>query len=155
MTANGGCGRFISGSVRKRAHLDLEFALVDALHEMHVEVTQTAVGVGFLDPVTHDVAARDDDPISARDPQKRLGHALDEGEVLLVMARAVAIDAGLVRGGISLVTLDSDDDILPVLCGCLSHLAAYQREGGELGIELCVDLKLHIGSYLRSESCIR
>ena len=108
--------------------------LVHPLHKAHVEIPQSAVGVCLFDLPADNLAAGDDDLIAARDPQHALGDALDKAEVLLVMAGAVGIHAGLIGGGVALIALDGDDDVLTRLDSGLTHLTANQRHRGEPGV---------------------
>ena len=101
---------------------------------MHVEIPQTAGGIGRLDLVADDLAAGDDDLITARHPQQGLNNALHKAEVLLIVAGAIGEHTGLIGGGIALVPLDGDNQILPVFSGGGTHLAAHQGHRGITGV---------------------
>ena len=144
MTTDGRGGRLILRSILQRAGQNLKLLLIDALHKMYVEITQTAVGVSFFDLVADHFATGNDDLVAARHPQQGFGDTLHKAEVLLIVTDVIFVDTGLVCSGVALVSFDRDHDVLTVFFGRLAHLAANNGQRLELGIQFSIDFKLHI-----------
>ena len=144
MSADRRSSRLILGSVFIVYDLNREGLLVNSFHKVNVEVAKTAIGVRFLDLFTNYLATCDDDLVAACYPKDRLCDTLNKSEVLLVLADSVAIDSCLVGVGVTLVTLNCDDDVLTVILGCLAHISADYGKRLELRVKLCINLKLHI-----------
>ena len=143
VASNGSGGRFLRRGILQRAGFYHKGLLIYPLHKMHVKIPQTAISIGFLNLSADHFAAGDDDLIAARHPQQGLDDTLHETEILLVVAGAVGIDTGLIGGGVPLVALNSDNQILPHLGSGLPHFAAHQRHGHIAGVQFGFNLQIH------------
>ena len=72
--------------------------------------------------------------------------ALGEGglDVLFIVACVVLIDSGLVNGGIALVSLSGDNNVLTAILSSLAHFSANESHRHKALVKFCLYLKLHI-----------
>ena len=135
------------GRVFECRYDNLKGAFINAGHKAVVKITQAALRVGRFDLIADQLAAGNDDFITAAHPKQRLDHALDEIKIQLVLTDAVGVYPRAISRNIAVVALDADDNVLTFLLRGLAHLPAEQRHRDKLGIEY--SLNLHILQYLR------
>ena len=145
-----GSGRFAgNGSMFKVGHDDFKRVFIASCHESVIKVTEFAFFISFFDLFADDGCACDDDLVAASDPEESFYDTFDITEVDVIFSDAVLVYSGLESGNVTVVSFNTDNDVLTVFLGVFTEFAGNERHGGELFVENGLYFKLHNVLYLR------